>query len=80
MDAGRAVDVTLSRRPLEVISAAPWRGYAPGVPVELSSDKAGSRLRQIGDPQISYDWGGSRPRALGQFALDDDRMGSRPRC
>ena len=78
MDAGRAVDVTLSRRPLEVISAAPWRGYAPGVQVEFSNDKAGSRLRQIGDPQIAYDWSGSRPRAPGQFALDYDRMGHTP--
>lgn len=50
-----------------------------GVKVELSYDRAGSRLHRIGDFQISYDKVGSRPKTLGRLALDYDMAGSRLR-
>lgn len=79
MQARRTVDVSPSHCWNEVPPASPTAATLHGVQFELSYDRAGSRLHQIGDLQISYDWGGTRPKALGQFALDYDMAGNRLR-
>ena len=79
MQARRTVDVSPSHCWDEVPPASPTAATLHRVQFELSHDRAGSRLRQIGDLQISYDWGGTRPKALGQFALDYDMAGNRLR-
>ncbi|MER7836369.1 hypothetical protein ABTY98_10750 [Streptomyces sp. NPDC096040] len=47
--------------------------------LELGYDLLGSRLRSIGDVQLTYGRWGGRPRALGPYPLEYDMLGSRLR-